>query len=175
MNGFHYAFFTPLFALIKKTNDSEWLTSLTKFHTESLTWPDLLTGEIQSFESFPFEDLSPFAQAIGWLMVSHHRLPTKFEKHFTVEHANLTNMPNSITPKWNERCPDDPTNIKKNKTYWTFPSAFPPLWGKWRDRVQKLAHKALNLSQEQRDTCLADPYIIASFQNVLNACRPWVL
>ncbi|MDN6042455.1 MAG: CRISPR-associated endonuclease Cas3'', partial [Acetobacter sp.] len=65
-------------AFVGAETDSEWLTRLA---TEQYTVTDWTAAEryqqdgINTDEKYPFRKLPPLAAALGWLVVTHHRLP----------------------------------------------------------------------------------------------------
>ena len=102
-------------------------------------------------ESSPFLHLPPIAKAIGWLIVSHHRLPAQpaFDEQSgkqkwlgakaPINAGNLPVLPNDITAAWNERV--EPAAQEEIVLYWTFPHGLPVTTRAWRERAQRLSRQ----------------------------------
>ncbi|WGI25665.1 type I-F CRISPR-associated helicase Cas3f [Halomonas alkaliantarctica] len=121
-------------------NDARWLGQLKC---------DGLDGARE--EPSPFLHLPPIAKAIGWLIVSHHRLPAQpaFDEKTgaqkwlgakaPINAGSLPMLPNDITAAWNERVePATPADITP---YWTFPHGLPVTTRAWRERAQRLSRQ----------------------------------
>jgi len=123
----------------------------------------------------PFETLPPLARAVGWLIVTHHRLPTLpdrndpkrpipyhgmsnkrlgggdlTEAHLRVE--SLWNEPHPLSAE-GQRVPPHP--------YWDFQHGLPVSEPAWRKRVARHAQQLLEVvtTQPERDW-LADPFLV---------------
>lgn len=105
----------------------------------------------------PFRTLPPLAQAIGWLIMTHHRLPIRPMKDGGgLQAAMLENIPASITAGWNELF--DPYAVKELEAYWQFQHGLPLDLPSWRERTAKCARKLLALQPDQRSQLLKNPY-----------------
>ncbi|MCA1955169.1 type I-F CRISPR-associated helicase Cas3f [Zymomonas sp.] len=132
----------------------------------------------------PFQSLPPMARAIGWLIVSHHRLPlipVDIDKKGHKEQGYLGKKPSrlyletledplsEIEHSWNERAvKDDDLKMveeKKNtKSYWDIErkKTFPVFDKEWQKKAAKLAQRLLVL-QKKRDIekdWLGNPYLM---------------
>ncbi|TWH77303.1 CRISPR-associated endonuclease/helicase Cas3 [Azomonas agilis] len=157
-----------------QTEDSGWLQRLADPTSEDdATW--LKAGRywcdgLDEKAPKPFQSLPPLAAAIGWLMVSHHRLPVlpvyeqgeqqwlgKRATDFKV--ARLPDLLASVEHDWNEQYrPAEPAQIE---AYWQFKQALPVQMLPWRAQASKVARKLLALtSQPDKGRWLDNPYVM---------------
>lgn len=152
-----------LSAFVGNDSDEQWLERLMAIRANDEAWKKPLAANTKHPNYLPFDTLPPFAEAVGWLMVSHHRLPVKRETENaekTLGIGRLKNIPDWVDSSWNEIPPDPFPGPEKIEPYWTFAKGLPHQWAAWRNRAVNLAGKALNLAKEERESCLADPYIM---------------
>ncbi|MCV4287126.1 type I-F CRISPR-associated helicase Cas3f [Pseudomonas capsici] len=120
----------------------------------------------------PFRKLPPLAAAIAWLVVTHHRLPTKpFEGYLgkdklwfgkpsrNVSPTSLANVLEGVTHEWNElKRPAEPSEIKP---YWQFEHGLPVTLPKWRTQTAKIANRLLALQGKAgKGDWLNNPYVM---------------
>ena len=86
-----------------------------------------------SSEQKPFKSLPPLAQAIGWLIISHHRLPTP--SGFLDEKV-LSCLLQNIDADWCGAQASDPQAIAD---CWKFPHGLPFSSTHWRQRASSAA------------------------------------
>ena len=93
-------------AFVRKRSDSEWLEDLANLsHVDRDVWITglIIDGPATSFRS-PLNrksKLPPLAQVIGWLMVSHHRLPAHPDrKNGLVDKETMSRYPSGIAVDW---------------------------------------------------------------------------
>ena len=90
---------------------------------------------------------APLAQAIGWLLLTHHRLPERPSEGnrdravFTV--AGLKNILSQIEANWNETPTSDAPDVIAG--YWQFPHGLPVTTGHWRQQATRIARRLLKL------------------------------
>jgi len=138
-------------------DDACWLARLKRDGLDSL-------GE----QDAPFRQLPPIAAAIGWLIVSHHRLPAKPAEHddgsqkwvgarATLNAGTVPTLPRDITAAWNERV-ESGGNVEDITPYWTFAHGLPVTNSAWRERAQRLARQlgALRIESPPLDS----PYVM---------------
>ena len=133
-------------------DDREWLTRL--FDPPESWYPEwlnrLITDPVKSLrDPLPWKTIPPLAQAVGWLMVSHHRMPGL--KPDDASPRQLEKQPESISPDWcgsNYRTDGlNAVELKKKqkaiKGCWSFKN--PPPFGSplWRKRIKRTARMAL--------------------------------
>lgn len=124
-------------------DDARWLESwVATLHRDGLD---------ETSKPPPFNHLPPLAAAIGWLIVSHHRLPAlpAYEDDGITQKwsgakaplntDNLPTLPRDITAAWNERV--EAASEKDVAPYWYFPHGLPVTEKSWRDRAQRLARQ----------------------------------
>ena len=62
-------------AFVQNRSDEEWLNALCLVERDQnvFCFKDGLDGSVQ--DNHPIQNLSPFAQLVGWLILTHHKLP----------------------------------------------------------------------------------------------------
>jgi CRISPR-associated endonuclease/helicase Cas3 len=161
-------------AFVGEDDDMGWLTRLTEEDSamDESSWlarleRDGLDGILES----PFKTLPPIAAAIGWLIVTHHRLPLMpgDRSHSNPESAYwgserpafradlLRDLPVTISADWNEIA--DSQDKKQQALYWTFKHGLPVTTQKWCERARHLAQRLLKRPLSDRPW-LDDPYVI---------------
>lgn len=158
-------------AFVGTDDDATWLARLASpTATDDATWLNHQQGRLRrdgldSPTPAPFAKLSnaPLAQAIGWLVVSHHRLPTLprngdgSKGEFQV--GQLSNVLERIDAGWNERT--DGGDTKQLPLYWHFPHGLPVTTELWRKRSARLARRLLSLHAQPGKGCwLSNPYVM---------------
>ncbi|MFD2644183.1 type I-F CRISPR-associated helicase Cas3f [Pseudomonas japonica] len=120
----------------------------------------------------PFRHLPPLAAAIAWLVVSHHRLPTRppdqtrsAQPTWLGQRTNdfnptmLSNLLEGITHEWNELT--DSASITDIAPYWQFDQPLPVVLPKWRTQAARIAERLLALSDKAgKGDWLANPYVM---------------
>ncbi|MDO8330881.1 MAG: type I-F CRISPR-associated helicase Cas3f [Fluviicoccus sp.] len=124
-----------------KVGDAAWLQGLASLGAgkADLRWLDAVAkdGESKPGErppQNPFRQLPPLAQAVGWLIVTHHRLPVNDQTKPTT--LLLNRLPGEISSAWCGSRPDE----KSAKDCWKVEAKNLPFASEaWR---QKAAHCA---------------------------------
>lgn len=148
-------------AFVGNKTDEQWLTALTeisKSHHDEID-QDGLSQE----SSNPLASLPPFAQLVGWLILSHHKLPfvPHWNEKLTPERSPAELAKNNINPleawfatelqvHWNSYnfCDEDSPSLLVDN--WTFHAdGLPYNSHKWRLRAIKAADKALQSIKQQ--------------------------
>ncbi|NLY41141.1 MAG: type I-F CRISPR-associated helicase Cas3 [Desulfovibrionales bacterium] len=130
-------------AFVGQDDDVTWLTRLAE---QNISTPDCLQS-LQSdgqgaLSPNPFPALPPLARVIGWLIITHHRLPVRpGDKNTGLQAAMLENVQNNITAFWNE--PSDLSDLHKVTQYWEFAKKLPVDVSSWQERAAKHAKKLL--------------------------------
>ncbi|ARV18545.1 CRISPR-associated nuclease/helicase Cas3 subtype I-F/YPEST [Curvibacter sp. AEP1-3] len=185
-------------AFVGQDDDAGWLQRLAAYadadnDTQALeaAWLDhaggrLLRDGLDTIESRdgvssphnPFRCLPPLAQAVAWLVFTHHRLPCTpvrrrqhndetaedgkvFQpfgwKPVSVEARELDFLLEQINADWNE--PRDSVSAATLAAHWHFPHGLPVTQPTWRKQAARYARKLLELSQTARQgTVLHDPF-----------------
>ncbi|WP_416138386.1 type I-F CRISPR-associated helicase Cas3f [Halomonas sp. HK25] len=103
----------------------------------------------------PFAQLPRLAAAIGWLILSHHRLPAlpAFDENGQQKWSGargilntdiLPSLPEAFTAAWNER--GEEASQAEVAPYWEFPEGLPVTSDAWRQRSQRLARQLRDVS-----------------------------
>lgn len=138
------------------SDDEAWLKRLTSFSGYITDTPDWLSSLGEEKERPTLEAAPPLAQLIGWLIVTHHRLPFYDENYFSSEsrkslRANTFLLDNSITDFYEDlkavdywvKNPKSIAERSDNDDFWQLkaPIASSKVW---LTAVARWANKALN-------------------------------
>lgn len=166
-------------AFVGKESDLDWLQRLADVEadiTELWRQPGryLRDGlDVSGEERFPFRQLigqAPLAAALGWLVVTHHRLPLKpGEKDgkqtwlgAVADDLYAHKLPGlaEVAHNWNEVYVDAPP--KQVERYWTVKDGFPVVSPAWRKQAAKAARRLLALQQLKAipESWLNNPYVM---------------
>jgi CRISPR-associated endonuclease/helicase Cas3 len=158
-------------AFVGEDDDAGWLARLEQPTPEDdACWLNCLVRDgidEAADDKAPFSELPPLAAAIGWLVVSHHRLPALpatdeagaqkwvgARAHLNA--GSLPTLPQAITAAWNERV--EPAAFENVAPYWAFPHGLPVTEAAWRERSRRLARQ---LKQVRSDALpLESPYVM---------------
>ena len=159
-------------AFVGKDRDEEWLTRLAELSEDpDVSWLKRIVEDVDvTSVSSPFKNLPPIASMVGWLIVSHHRMPNKGRRTESIEVGLLDRLPKGINPLWGgsrlfteEETDKDKKQLTTSiQACWTFPGSIPFNSRSWRTRIRKHAKKLLNssclLDNAPQDSW--DPYIM---------------
>ncbi len=136
--------------------------------------------EPQAAQHLPFAQLPPLAQAVAWLVFTHHRLPClpvkqpdgsidedmdtpraeyrRFGAHPRFVNANeLEGVLARISADWNE--PRERADLATVQAHWHFPHGLPVATPAWRKQAARYARKLLELAQSPASMqVLHDPF-----------------
>ena len=161
-------------AFVGADDDAAWLARLAApTPADDATWLGRLKCDGRDGPvAAPFAGLvrAPLAQAIGWLVLTHHRLPVMPAKEdgktlwlgakvsgFSA--ALLGNVLQRIDASWNEKTGEGDEKILP--LYWQFPHGLPVTTELWRKRAARLAQRLLPLrAQPGKGDWLANPYVM---------------
>lgn len=151
-------------SFVRGRPDNEWLLDLATVNYKSSDWTcnsNLLSLAAQPFDTFK-NAKAEVAAIVGWLILSHHRLPllpldkTKGESY---QSHHLISAFESITASWNDAKPMDSA-----KKYAMFKSALPVDTLEWRVKAAKYANKILSRLNSNSDTntlaSTSNPYLM---------------
>jgi len=158
---------------------------------EDTTWLARLAGEDGSEEDWiasgryfrdgvndnvarqPFRDLTqraPLAAAVGWLIVTHHRLPVIPSKHNDGGQAWLGKRAKGFQQAWLEtplaQVAHDWNEIDQHSTpiqakpYWDVDGHLPVLAPEWRRQVHRVAKALQDLKNRRGADWLGNPYVM---------------
>ena len=154
-------------AFVGEDDDATWLARLASpTPQDEATWLTRLQRDgLDEVVSRPFAKLShaPLAQAIGWLVLTHHRLPTLPRNgdgtRGVFQVGLLNNALERIDAGWNERISED--TAKTLQHYWSFPHGLPVTTDLWRKRASRLAQRLIKLcAKPDKGQWLSNPYVM---------------
>jgi CRISPR-associated endonuclease/helicase Cas3 len=132
-------------ALVRQAGDTDeaWLRLL----NENAWDEQLLKSAVVENCKNPLADLPPLAQLVGWLIMTHHRLPSRFktDKDADIESGqkrdNLARMLKSLTADWGYQNSQD--DDQRLKACFQFPEGFLSQSEPWRKQLKKWSAKLL--------------------------------
>ncbi|MGJ0484402.1 MAG: type I-F CRISPR-associated helicase Cas3f [Methylomicrobium sp.] len=128
-------------ALVKQAGDSDeaWLRLLSEGTWNEQNLKDTVTGNCKS----PLEDLPPIAQLVGWLIMTHHRLPgrQKPEEESGMKRESLPRMLKSLNAGWGYQNSQD--DDKRLNACFEFPEGLLSQSGPWLKQLKKWSAKLL--------------------------------
>jgi CRISPR-associated endonuclease/helicase Cas3 len=134
----------------------------------------LRDGVDENIERHPFRNLvaqAPLAAAIGWLIVTHHRLPVIPEikkdgsgqdwlgkRAARFEPAWLETPLASVAHDWNEI--DQRSTRAQAQPYWQLAGELPAVAPEWRTQARRVAKALLDLRSRRGADWLGNPYVM---------------
>lgn len=133
----------------------------------------LRDGVDEDIERYPFRNhtgQAPLAAAIGWLIVTHHRLPVIPFKNDDgsqgwlgrrargFEQAWLDTPLAEVAHDWNEI--DQRSTPAEAKPYWQLAGDFPAIAPAWRAQARRVAKALLELMSRRDADWLGNPYVM---------------
>jgi len=152
-------------AFVGTDSDDVWLSRLANpSELDKQRWISNLEVDPKAIHNqTPFKGMSPLAQAIGWLVVTHHRLPV--QKGVNIK--TLDDLPLCINHLWNEEIGTDDkarsiVDVEECiRPYWSFKHSLPTDTELWQKRASKIALRLKTaVSKTFQVECLEDPYIM---------------
>ncbi len=147
-------------AFIGTDTDQQWLQRLSELTETSKPTPQkqLKRDGIDKFENKksrnPFFNLPPLAKVIGWLIVSHHRMPIL---PGASDH-DLDSLPSAIKASW---CGMNENADKKATTAcWAFKQGLPFKSRHWCEHARKVASRILKRTELLNTQWFDNPYVM---------------
>lgn len=143
-------------AFVGNDSDEVWLKRLVGLSVNSdQSWLDRVQKDgVDDTTKGPFKKLPPLAQVVGWLIVSHHRTPTLYDKIKSSDGA-LAGLPKGILATW---CG---ANEEADKSScWKFKKGLPFDSKHWCEHANKLAKQMLQRPQLINAPWLNNPYAL---------------
>jgi CRISPR-associated endonuclease/helicase Cas3 len=146
-------------------DDRQWLGRLAEAdQVDSAAMLEKLTPDHEGRTRSPFKPIPPLARAIGWLIVSHHRLPMNPEYNAGINQRVLERLPVNLKAGW---CGERPQRgDEKERTFqqlreqcWSFPQGTPLDSHQWREQAARLSKEMLNHDSLFEDW-LDNPYAL---------------
>lgn len=150
-------------AFVGQDSDAEWLARLASpMGGESDRWmATLYQDKPNQPNPSPFRTLAqaPLACALGWLIVTHHRLPVL--PHKATFQGSLINAGLlQVIAEWNEEEFKNAT-LDTLKPYWTFPHGLPVSTPEWQRRAARIAKRlSAYADSEAAQGVLNNPYVL---------------
>ena len=165
-------------AFVGEDNDEGWLARLASEEGGASTWLAseryFRDGLDKSIERHPFRRLTtqaPLAGAIGWLIVTHHRLPVVPEgradgsgqdwlgkRAGRFEQDWLDTPLASVAHDWNEI--DQRSTPAQAEPYWQLAGELPAISPVWRAQARRIAKALLELNAGRSADWLDNPYVM---------------
>lgn len=145
-------------AFVGDSDDAGWLQRLSQFDAKpEMTWLKHLQRDDRPPTLAPFKSMPALAQAVGWLIVSHHRLPCSSAD---INAADLAFLPAQIGKYWNAA--REEASAKEKAACWTFAHGLPFDSQDWRAKSAACATAILarNGLCDRGRLLLADPYVM---------------
>ncbi|MGJ8521946.1 CRISPR-associated nuclease/helicase Cas3 subtype I-F/YPEST [Carnimonas sp. R-84981] len=158
-------------AFVGDDDDQAWLTRLEQFSdVDQSVWTDCLKHDgvdpLDDDDQRPFVHLPPLAAAIGWLIVSHHRLPAhpaydddhlqlRIGTKGVVNPSSIPPLPEAISAAWNEQISDAAQS--DIQPYWQFSKGLPVSNEAWRKRAGRVARQ---LKEVKTSPPLESPFVM---------------
>ncbi|MCQ4167390.1 type I-F CRISPR-associated helicase Cas3f [Tahibacter harae] len=145
-------------AFVGDSTDAEWLQRLIEPSAEDdASWIHRLQRDgIDATDPTPFRHMPPLAQAVGWLVLTHHRLPMKPGKDAQGRNVRLggriatfgdaDNLLLQIQASWNETPTTE--DRKTLEPYWRC-GRLPTLSTSWRKQAARVAKRLLERHSAQ--------------------------
>lgn len=143
-------------------DDRFWLRQLANNQSDLGDWRDRLVrdGIGDGRPSAPLQNLPPLARALGWLIVSHHRLPVPYHKDDlrAVREGHLKKIEKHITKDWCGAEAHAKDEDKKN--CWKFEHGLPLNSDHWREHAARVATELLRLDAYIDTDWLDHPQVV---------------
>lgn len=165
-------------AFVGEDDDERWLQRLAdQVDDDPGAWTEpghyLRDGVDAGIDRYPFRALTataPLAAALGWLIVTHHRLPVVPVKNNDGTQAWLGKRADRFEPDWLDRplagVAHDWNEIHQAATaaqvgpYWQLADALPTLAPVWRAQARRTAKALLELRLRRGADWLGNPYVM---------------
>ena len=109
----------------------------------------------------PLADLPPIAQLVGWLIMTHHRLPSRNEpkQEYDQKREILPRMLKSITAEWGYQNKFDEAGYKERlKACFEFPEGLLSQSAPWQKQIKKWSARLLKAQPEVQQLIGNDTY-----------------
>lgn len=144
-------------AFIDDKSDIQWLNALTQIDQDGFShcYRDGLDAHVT--ESHPISVLSPFAQLVAWLILTHHRLPIcPAWKGISVPPMISVDqwIKSNFEAVWNSHHCKDKDQDERIEANWRFEKGLPVQSMQWRSKACLIASEAIaRLSLLLREDC----------------------
>ncbi|MBE0508861.1 MAG: type I-F CRISPR-associated helicase Cas3, partial [Marinospirillum sp.] len=160
-------------AFVGDDDDAGWLSRLADFEqVDEQQWLAMSRYQrdgLDADDGYPFQSLPPLAAALGWLVLTHHRLPVvpviengqqqwlgRRSKSF--EWSWLEQPLHQIAHNWNEIY--QPASAEQIEPYWQMAGALPVIESKWRAQASRFARRLHEVHEKSGSDWLNNPYVM---------------
>lgn len=145
-------------AFVGGDNDSGWLARLADADVQSEAWlSGLVKDGLDDDSAYPFRSLPPLAQSVGWLILTHHRLPCRPELD-GLRSEDLETPLLDLDAQWNQ--PNTNNDRTAIQPYWSFSAELPVTTKRWRTQAAKYAQRLQQRLERAGDGWLNNPYVM---------------
>lgn len=149
-------------AFIGTDDDEQWLRRLAGLanggKVDTVWLKRLIKDGIADNAPSPFKGMPSLAKAVGWLIVSHHRLPAQMARGKSVFPQALRVLPTGIGPEWNGARTD--AGRKEIGDCWSFKQGTPFDSADWCRHAARLAQRMLDRPGLLKTDWWQDPYVM---------------
>lgn len=150
-------------AFVGNDSDAAWLDRLASLSgADPQQWTSRLhRDEPGAVNASPFKSLAhaPLASALGWLVVTHHRLPVLPKRSIFqsgLVHAGLS----LVEATWNEQGFSMAT-AQSLQPYWSLPHGLPVSTKEWHQRASRLAKRlSAHANNSAAHGLMSNPYVL---------------
>ncbi|GAB3392013.1 type I-F CRISPR-associated helicase Cas3f [Azotobacter armeniacus] len=130
-------------AFVGGSSDEEWLQHLVDLpdKPDDQWLQNLQADGLVKLPRSPFNKLPPLARAVGWLILSHHRLPASHDGKAGVRPELLAKLPSQLSAAWCGARGE--ATAKEIQACWTFKKGLPFASAHWRSHVRRIASSLL--------------------------------
>ena len=155
-------------AFVGNDGDEAWLRRLAEGAADDAAWLSGLQRDgLDIGCAPPLGKLPPLAKAVGWLVLTHHRLPVMPDadgrwlgsklRNFRV--ADLRQVLDHVDAGWNERRDNDDPSVLR--PYWTFADVLPVTHADWHHQAARVARRLLDLrARPGKGDWITNPYVM---------------
>lgn len=164
-------------AFVGEDDDAAWLQRLADASFDAACWTEpgryLRDGEMPGVNAYPFRGLTeraPLAAALGWLVVSHHRLPVVPARKEDGTQAWIGAKANGFDKVWLEQPLANVSHAWNEieqklastlfKPYWQMDSQLPACDAEWTKQAARLARRLLSLRERRDGNWLDNAYVM---------------
>lgn len=161
-------------AFVGEDDDEDWLSRLAD--TESVDEQAWIAASryqrdgLDAADPYPFRGLPPLAAAVGWLIVTHHRLPVVPFYDENGLQSRLGKRVRGFNPGWLEKpladVAHDWNEIRTEaardqiEPFWKLAGPLPVIGSTWRAQAARFARRLLELCQRRDGDWLGNPYVM---------------
>lgn len=160
-------------AFVNDDPDVIWLDRLSNIKPEDESdWIQRLKcdGLTTNSNTAPFQHLPPLAAAVGWLILSHHRMPVMPNHDHGIQQwvgskvkgfneDKIPSLPEAFTARWNEIVTAEQTK-KEVTSYWHFSMGLPTRSSLWRKRCQRVARQLIRHCNSRTPSPLDSAFVM---------------